>query len=628
MRAEAARYREAARGQTAEYMKAVLLGKAATATGRRTGRHGFGGSRSQTRRSQRALQMSCMALQMQAWAADPAAASLALAVYGRASDATVPEILSVARRADRVQANLLREAGEANDKALVTYQENIGRDVVQAVRQAVPELAAFPMEAEAGAPGYHVRVDLPGVEEVKAAVGWACENTHASGLAVRLEAWWELLHRTLLEADCPATGPVAAPGRCFAAGMCLCCDAGRALDRRATRLVNHVKAVCPPHSPRRADLLAGRLLVRLIGRPAEYEDLIEGDEPIVDVWYHLGLVNLSPFEPIFHVLEPVGDPGEVAPMPQRVYARSGGKFLRLHQGMEPLRESSTIWSRWYALEEADRPVAQFKLDQVPLLELPGHRAARRIWPRAEAVARGARAGRSRVASAAEQAAGGEGPPDEASDAEAGDEPEEAEPPLAFVDLLEPLLEAFESSAPMVLGQPGSDAPDDGALPAPNAPEAQGVPSGSQSGHAAAGAARAGKRRQPPGRDELTVVLPHGLITFYPSNGYFEAKCAVHAGERCTLSRRSAKAAGGSREKPGSRRPLGLLAAWLDVGPFCAAKGEHKAPDTLSVLGGPESREHRLQCRQQLAAAPGADDLLALEAPAEGEGLDGEPMAVP
>ena len=66
-----------------------------------------------------------------------------------------------------------------------------------------------------------------------------------------------------------------------------------------------------------------------------------------------------------------------------------------------------------------------------------------------------------------------------------------------------------------------------------------------------------------GEEVVTVqYLEYGTLIFYPSVGDFYAVCKAH-GHRCRMVRTSA----GSDNKPSQGRPLGLLAAWLERGPF-------------------------------------------------------------
>lgn len=628
-KAEAARYRAAAAAETEEYKAAVRLGQAGTGHGRRTGRHAFGGRASQALRSQQRVQQAGLALQMGAWAGDAAGGALALANLARATESTVEDALAVARRLARLQSAERQAAKVAAEETLQRHRVTIGADAVRAVQRAIPELAALPMTGEPSAFGFHISVDMPEEEETKAAVGWLSANSQASGLAKRLEGLWSLLHRTLMETDCPEVPTPPPASRCREVGVCICSDEGLDFDRRVTRVRNHLKAVCPPGTPRREQLVEGKLLLRITGRPTDYEEMLaEGGEPLVDLWLHIGLMYLSPYEPVFHIVERIADPGEVAPDPRRIYVRSTGVFSRLHRGLLPLRKSSSMWCKWYALEHAERPVADFAPQPVAFLEFANWQEARRIWPRAEAAPRG-RGG-----------AGPAGAPQRGADEQeadlleeegelAGEGPDEAaaEEPPAFAGLLEHVLEAFEGGG--LLGAPGAgeirEVPAAGG--AAGGPDPAAAPADPEVPPPAPAGPLPARRRRQRANEQLSVLLPNGMITYYPSNGRFEAKCSVHAEARCTLTRRGIGEEAAMDAPAGSVRPLGLLSAWLAVATLHEDKGAHRGPDVLRMLSSAEQRQYRLDCRRELAGCPGAEDLFQREAPAAGQGLEEEPETV-
>ena len=108
-----------------------------------------------------------------------------------------------------------------------------------------------------------------------------------------------------------------------------------------------------------------------------------------------------------------------------------------------------------------------------------------------------------------------------------------------------------------------------------------------------------------------------MITYYPSNNSFEARCFRHQGDRCTLRRNAGKRAASSSDMPGNtRRPVGLLAAWLQVSHLCENKDKHKDPAMMKSLAGRSQQQFRADCRRAFALLPGADDLLAKEGDAD------------
>ena len=138
-----------------------------------------------------------------------------------------------------------------------------------------------------------------------------------------------------------------------------------------------------------------------------------------------------------------------------------------------------------------------------------------------------------------------------------------------------------------------------------------------------------KRRRAKTGLEISVALDKGTITYFPSNGNFQATCLEHAAERCTLSRKGHDpSAAGSSARPPCYRPLGLLAAWLEISHIPAEKEVHKDAGNLKRLASPVEHQFRIDCRRQLLEIPGSEALFAHETPAGGEaGFASEPEQV-
>lgn len=122
-----------------------------------------------------------------------------------------------------------------------------------------------------------------------------------------------------------------------------------------------------------------------------------------------------------------------------------------------------------------------------------------------------------------------------------------------------------------------------------------------------------------------TMFSGGSITFYPNKnragGRFQAKCGIiEHGDRCRLTRTSNPPAR-SRRNLAQGRPLGLLAAWLEMGTVVDNQEEHLAMAAFVLLG------DRTRCRQELLESPGGRALAAHERAqraGEGEEPDGEP----
>ena len=73
------------------------------------------------------------------------------------------------------------------------------------------------------------------------------------------------------------------------------------------------------------------------------------------------------------------------------------------------------------------------------------------------------------------------------------------------------------------------------------------------------------------RGLASVRLPSGIISYY-KKGEFVAGCRCAGHHRCTKTRQGV---GASKKGPTlTGRPLGFLAAWLDIGSVCEDRPEH------------------------------------------------------
>ena len=621
--AESRRYQAAKRARAPEYLEAERVGKEAAQLGRRTSRHGFGGQASQIRRSMFALRKMHEHLSLGYGSQDAANRTIAVVARSVAAGCTISESLSAARYGKRVAAAHSRVAEEKLHMSLAEYEGNAGGAIVQAVRQACPELQGLPLAAVPSTVGHHVRVELPSEQELAGCVSWASQHAHSSGLAVRLEKQWESLHVPIGASDAPSVSQADdadAESPCWKAGLCLCSDSGQRLHRRVVRFLNYMKAIARARVGFRDDLRGGFLAVRLVGMKTDYESLISDGDGLVERWYHIGLHYLSPYEPSFMAVEEVADPLEVDANPKRVYVRSLHQYHEVWQGLEPFRESDTIAAKWYRVEESERPIGGFCPCPTPLLRMSGFESAQQWWPR--------RLGSARAPRAANPDADGDEGSDEVESLDEGDDagedlapaPEDEGPAPAFEGLLDAIRGAYDQPLDMVLFDADvapSDGPGEGDPPSADPP-----PIAGDSGAAPpppeplANAPRRRKRKSM----ENTVAFGGGLITYYDSNGNFEAHCLVHEAERCTLTRAGFRvdAAGSSRDAV--PRPLGLLAAWLQTAEHFGDKAGHKAPDRLAHLSGAEGYELRLEQRRALAAVAGSEMLFENERPRrDGEG---------
>ena len=412
---------------------------------------------------------------------------------------------------------------------------------------------------------------------------------------------------------------------------------------------------------------SGSLTALMQEDSAEEEGWQRRDSPL---WLHLGLMYLKPFRPTFQEL--LCSQGS-RPGCQEV--TQTGKFMTLLHVFKGLPQHRPVRVRFHRLLVSPAPVATLQPKQAWITALGSEPMTMWEPTRRRARGQGRGRGRRRGSSRSERqptqqhADQGEGPhpdlaqeSDDVADAQGvSDEAEETDDSDGQ-SLLDPMqAENVEELLQLVADQ-GTEAAgrdteagfageetgfcqeeegtlqevpeqweSDAELIAPEAPanDAEAIlndpffqdllviassPSGaaSETGEAEAVASEATSGRVPA---EITVDLAHGRITFY-RQGFFTATCYAAGHQRCVLTR---TALAGRRRSQG--RPLGLLAAWLTMGPDVPNKEAHWDRSVWP------SQAERWAQREVLATVPGGQDLLDQERPQE-PGEEIEPDDLP
>lgn len=128
-----------------------------------------------------------------------------------------------------------------------------------------------------------------------------------------------------------------------------------------------------------------------------------------------------------------------------------------------------------------------------------------------------------------------------------------------------------------------------------------------------------------GHADATVRLPSGCtISYYSANQNVQAVCCAHLGRNpCRLTRTSRASDVASRRGQGG--PLGLMAAWCELGHIMSDQGEHRAAFAMSLFQVPENRR---SARATLMTCLGAQLLASFERPRRGDEDEDEPSACP
>jgi len=236
--------------------------------------------------------------------------AMTMATQAMARGSSVSEMLAVARSVQREGTVIMNIANQAKADALIAYESGAGALLVNNIRNLLPQFANLQLVGIPSNSGEHVHVVAATPKDIEHALFWAAGNSKSQSLGPAMEKYWNESHTTVMHDDKLAVDDPDEETECYDAGVCLCSPEGKKLKRMANKFLAYAKLICPFGSTKRGELRDGKFVVRLIGRPASYEDCIGGE--IVDVWCHIGFQSLSPFRPTFMGVRPVADVGELA----------------------------------------------------------------------------------------------------------------------------------------------------------------------------------------------------------------------------------------------------------------------------------------------------------------------------
>lgn len=612
-----ARYRREKAAKTELYLKACKLGRVATASkrGSRVDRKfsAFGPKRNKfaavAAKAKRRLFLAS------GYATGGVDESLEIC---KGFGFNLDEALSCAQTSKREQSATNRKRLQAMDANVQAWCASDGKQRLDDVFALLPELGKFDLSAVPYAAGNAFVVYPPTKDEVGDLASWLFKNNAHTNLATSVQEFWSGLCRPVC-ANAARTTPKAnevEEDEC-AKGECLCSGSehGETIKKMAARFIACVKRCFPPSTTTRSLLQNAYVVVHLHGCPernANLENMLDDEHAFCDLWFHIGLQYMNPFEPSFMEVEPVPClPSE--PDEGRIYVKT--KFACCGSAcsvFKRLVKYPAIAAAFYRVEDADRRIgAEFASHTVPLVRLRGLSTLQVFYPRKQGVvvarARGG-AVDGHPALCDGEVSDDEGPgsgEDGLGGPVGGDD--DFEPPM---DLLELLLEAYKDDA----APPEEDSVQvPPPMPPPAAPEPEPeagvplVPVDSAPPERGRGPRRAVA--------DVEVKLDGGRLCYYSSNGNFVLECFKHDG--CILTRRARRALDYVTVHD---RPLGMMMAWFESGSKadCMTKADHWLPTQFMYSSG-----ERLASRGRLSMLANAGDLLSKEK----QPLVGHPLEV-
>lgn len=312
-------YKEEKEQKTETIAKATRMGAAATVAGRacppKVGQSSFGAKSRNVKRRQ--VQDLRRAMAQITAGRDKEDGALALGHRLAFIGADVQTCLTVARSAMRSHMKDERARQATENEALASFAAGVGKEREAKLRKAFPNLPLDTLRAVPSPRGWCFECHPAQGESVANAVLWAHYTKEANSSSA-LKRHWEQCHETLLEANCP---PIAATmphlSGCCVAGRCLCTNEGKHLVKLRSALFDNMKKVFLAGSELRDRLIDGHFILKLDGLPDtdDFDALLE-DDAFKEVWLHVGMLSLSPYQPTFMLLqkqlEPAGSAGSSA----------------------------------------------------------------------------------------------------------------------------------------------------------------------------------------------------------------------------------------------------------------------------------------------------------------------------
>ena len=233
---------------------------------------------------------------------------------------TLSDLVSNARRQTQLDQQERRARLEDDLNILSQFESDAGLRAKDALLQDAPSLKPM-LQSATPVPspnGLCLCVPCGPLPEATAGAAWA-DSKRNSNLGYCLEREWKEKHWTVLQEAAPklSQDKLRKITKCQEAGMCLCSAGGKELAQLQVRLLKLLKQHFGPGRGREA-LQHGLVCVcaRAEACPPRFPQPVE-------LWWHIGLMYLSPFRPTFLELEKCDAPAGEADMvvPGRTFLR-------------------------------------------------------------------------------------------------------------------------------------------------------------------------------------------------------------------------------------------------------------------------------------------------------------------
>ena len=237
-------------------------------------------------------------------------------MHSTATDLT--KVVQLAQIALRDRRRRARDKCQQELNAMREWQAGTGERAKMAWMDTCPGLRGFscelrPVPLRQGVDGA-IFQQIASAKVLGALACYVSKHAARSNLEDCLFKDWSAKHRAIMHDDSPAIGREKhePKGMCRRRAFCLCNFDGALVSKMRNRFVSWLMSRCPKDSQMRTHLANRNIVVRMSAhRPAVTDDLERElvllqngkvDEERLVVWFHIGDLMLSPYQPTFHRL--------------------------------------------------------------------------------------------------------------------------------------------------------------------------------------------------------------------------------------------------------------------------------------------------------------------------------------
>ena len=165
-------------------------------------------------------------------------------------------------------------------------------------------------------------------------------------------------HDTIMHDDTkPLPAKIDEPSKCWLAGVCICCIAGKRLNRLRNAFMKSFKSLLPYASMDRTLCRSGWIIFHVyhqseVASSGSADEVAMGD--FEDEWFHCGMLYLSPLRPTYAklILEHVEAGAHHPNTPERILVGFAYTEHTMLDAMDLLNSRKTFFLQLYKIEDS------------------------------------------------------------------------------------------------------------------------------------------------------------------------------------------------------------------------------------------------------------------------------------